>query len=450
MYETDVVICGGGPAGMACAYTLGKSGIKTIVIDKKLHDKIGDKVCGDAYDPVFAQDAYELIGIPKPDKSKNELMENLDFIVIRGSTDKTDLFIKDPSATVDRLRYGQALLRAVEEFDSVTVIDNAKLRAVFVENNTVLGIKVKRDSEITIHAKIVIDATGSFGSVRSKLPESMCIKFPRKTRNEEMLVAYREILRTKKPHAFQKGMYLIYDEELKEVMPGYYWIFSRGEYEVNIGLGYYKRPENMGKNIREINATIRDKYFDDFEILDARGDTIPARLPLPSMVHNGFITIGDAGAMVNPMNGEGHAPAIFSGIQAGKVVINALKTDDFSEKNLWEYNKWAWNRYGTLHSIGIALIHFVDKYGFDAFDWLLAENIIEEADILIQLEDPSPKFGHSLKKFLKLIRKPKILLGLLKMLSYSKKLQELSRIYPAIEDFEEWNNKLANLLETKF
>ena len=34
-----------------------------------------------------------------------------------------------------------------------------------------------------IETKIVIDATGSFGSVRSKLPDSMCVKFPRKIKN---------------------------------------------------------------------------------------------------------------------------------------------------------------------------------------------------------------------------------------------------------------------------
>ena len=450
VYETEVVICGGGPSGMSCAYALGKKGIKTIVIDKKTHERIGDKVCGDAYNPEFSDLAYAQIGLPKPNEDNNELMEHLDFINISGSTDRSNLHILSSSATVDRLRYGQALLKAVEEFESVTVIDSTKLRSVITKDNTVMGIVVKREFDITIHAKVVVDASGSYGSVRAKLPDSMCTKFMRKTKTEEMLVAYREIIRTKNPHNFQRGMYLIYEKELDDVMPGYYWVFSRGVHEVNIGLGYYKRPENMGKNIREMNTKIRDKYFEDFEVLDARGDSIPARLPLPSMVHNGFITIGDAGAMVNPLNGEGHAPAIFSGIQAGRVIIDALEKDDLSEEKLWNYNIWAWNSYGSLHSIGVAMICFLDKYGFDAFDWLLANKIIEGKDIIAQLEDPSPRFAHSLVKFLKLIRKPRILFGLLKMLTYSKKLQEHSRNYPLIEEFEEWNNKLGKLLKTKF
>lgn len=449
-YQTDVLICGGGPGGVACAFTLGKKGINTILVDKKPKDSIGDKVCGDALNPILSERFYNLIGLPKPDPENKELMEVAEVIVLRGQHPKAKLLLGEGSATVDRLRYGQHLLREAESFETVRVIPEARVKDVIVEESYVKGVEcLTPDGKITIRAKIVVDATGSSAVVRRRLPQEMCTKFPRSIPREQMLVAYREIIRTKEPHQFQKGLYLTYEPELEDVMPGYYWFFSRGEKELNVGLGYLMEDRNRGKNIRELNESVRRRYFPDAEVLVSQGDQIPARLPLPSLVHNGFLAVGDAGALANPLNGEGHGPALNSGIHAGLFLEKALKNGDWSERGLWPYNVWVWNHYGVEFAMGIALIKFMERYGYEAFEWLVVQGVIREDDILIQLRNPEAKHKGLLARAIKLMKRPKLIFGLRKMISHAEEIKKHAKEYPETPDsFDEWKQKL-DLIENK-
>ncbi len=449
--ETEVVVVGGGPAGVSAAFTLGRQKIPTILVDRKPKEKIGDKVCGDALNPILTKWCYDQVGLPQPDPEKKELMEIAETIVLRGSNPRVILPMGLGSATVDRLRYGQKLLHAAEELESVSVMAETRVKEVIVENNVVKGVKVLTpEGEQSIMSKIVIDASGSSGVVRRRLPLSMCTKFPQKIPREEMIVAYREIIRTKEPHQFQKGLYLTYEKELEEVMPGYYWFFSRGERELNIGLGYLMIEENLGKNIRELNQSVRDRYFPDAEILASQGDQIPARMPLPSLVHNGFITAGDAGALANPLNGEGHGPALFSGIKAAQEILKVREEGkEYTEEHLWGYNKWVWSYFGVEFAMGIGIIKFIFKFGYPEFEWLIEHGIITEDDINTQLYEPAKGHKGMLKKVFKLARKPRVLMGLRKTLNHVEKLVKIAQEYPDIENFDEWNRKLEKELETE-
>ena len=46
MVETDVLVIGGGPAGVLSALTSAKNGKKVILIDAKIYEEIGNKTCG--------------------------------------------------------------------------------------------------------------------------------------------------------------------------------------------------------------------------------------------------------------------------------------------------------------------------------------------------------------------------------------------------------------------
>ena len=450
MNKYDVIIVGGGPAGISCAYALGRAGIKTLIVDKKPKDKIGDKVCGDALHPHNYNEVHEWTGLPLP--KEGDIKEHIDFALLETATPDSALKIPDKTTTVDRLSYGQTLLNATLELDTVDLLPKFKLLEVIVEENTVKGLRgLTKDGEVELRSKVVMDASGAQAVVRARLPESMCTKFPRKIPMEEILVAYREIIRTKEEHNYQKGIYLIYDPSMEDVMPGYYWIFSRGPKELNVGLGYFKRPENRGKDIRKMNDDITKKYFSDYEVLDSRGASIPARLPLYSLVHNGFITAGDAGALVNPLNGEGHGPALQSGAKAGLFLVEALKKGDVSERGLWDYNKYIWGEYGVKHAIGIGIIKFIDKEHFEGFDFLIRERIISQADVEKELGKPDAKPTSWPYKMMKMMKRPNVIKALWKTYRLQAKVQKLAKNYPDTPDqFDKWYAKIRKIEETKF
>ena len=450
MNEFEVIVVGGGPAGISCSYALGKAGVKTLIVDKKKKELIGDKVCGDALHPHNYNEVKKLTGLPLP--AEGDIKEHIDFALLETSSPDKSLKIPDKTTTVDRLSYGQTLLSATLKLESVSLQDKFRILEVIVEEGYVKGLRGLVDGEkVEFRAKVIVDASGAQGVIRSRLPESMCQKFPRKTPIEEILVSYREIIRTKEKHNYQKGIYLIYDPLMEDVMPGYYWIFSRGEKELNVGLGYFKREENKGKDIRKMNEEITRKYLDDYEILDGRGASIPARLPLYSLVHNGFVTAGDAGALVNPINGEGHGPALQSGAFAGLQIIKALENNDVSERGLWEYNRIIWKNFGVKHAMGIAIIKFIDKEHFEGFDFLIREGIISQEDVKKELGNPNAHPSGYMSKFFKLMKRPSILLNLFKTYRLQGKIQKMAKNYPdSPEEFDSWYQKIKKLEETKF
>ncbi len=318
--STEILVVGGGPAGVSTAFTLGKLGISTILIDKKPMEEIGDKVCGDALSPDYFNEANEEIGLPVPDFESGDLKEVVKETVLLGTNQTSKIVIEDGSATVDRLKYGQKLIKSLEQFPHIEVIPEMRLIETIIENNFLVGVicKTSDNQKVEFRSSIVIDASGTGGIVRRSLPAAFVgNRFPKRIPRHQLIVAYREIIKVKEKHQFQNGMYLIYEPEIAHVMPGYYWYFSRGEHEINIGLGYMMYDRNRGSNIKEINKKVRDRRFPKAEIIESQGDLIPARLPLPSCVLNGFMIVGDAAALANPMNGEGHGGALIACIIVG-------------------------------------------------------------------------------------------------------------------------------------
>ena len=46
-FESDVIVIGAGTAGSVAAFTAAKKGLKTIILERKAKEDIGNKVCGD-------------------------------------------------------------------------------------------------------------------------------------------------------------------------------------------------------------------------------------------------------------------------------------------------------------------------------------------------------------------------------------------------------------------
>lgn len=446
--STDVLIVGGGPGGVSTAYTLGTLGISTILIDKKPMDEIGDKVCGDALSPDYYNEANREVGLPIPEKDKGELMEVVTETVLLGTDQKSKMVLEDGSATVDRLKYGQKLIRSLSQFPHVEVIADMRANKTIVENNTLVGLLCKNNNNglTEFRAKVVVDASGVGGIVRRLLPTDMIgNRFPQRLPRHELIVAYRDIIRLKEEHPYQNGMYLVYEPEIAHVMPGYYWYFSRGDNELNIGLGYMMYDRNRGQNIKEINRKVRERKFPNAEILKSQGDLIPARLPLPSCVHNGFLTTGDAAALANPLNGEGHGVALIAGIIAGRCIAKAIENNDTSEKGLWDYNRQIWAKYGLINAWGVSFIKFINRWGFETFDWMLAKKILLDDDIIKMNSDPNADLG-LLRRGLKGWRRPRTLISLRKSLKLAREIQYLGKNYPEPEDFDTWVKNLDRLV----
>ncbi len=440
--ETDVLVVGAGPAGICLAINLGKKNISTILIDQKPKKNVGYKPCGDALSPNSTRRLFELSGIKQP--RGKEISENLATAHFRPVSD-FELSIDFKSQTVDRLEYGQRLLESLTDYASVSFKSKHKAVETIVENNKVVGCKVRQyDGKIiNIYAKIVADCSGVTGIVRRTIPESVSNKFQTKLPKYETIVSYREIIETPSPHNYQKQMRIEYHDEMPP--PGYFWIFSKGEHTLNIGVGWLLNETNKDSNTKLILAQLRNKIFPDSKVLDGAGDTLSGRLPQYSMVCDGFVTCGDAATLVNPISGEGHGPALISAYFAAETIELAIRNEDVSESFLWRYNIRIWKEYGYDGGLGIAVHKLLNSVPFSDFSFLFEKGIISQDDVDAIMYDYSVKLP-IFKKIIKGMRKPKLLFKVAKGLLLAERIKRLSQKYPETPDkFEKWVKKIKKI-----
>src|SRR5712692_2479700 len=136
----DLVVVGGGPAGVMAAGTAARSGLRVALLDHKPRERIGDKVCGDALITKFLH--YSLppeiawATLPRPDEIE-DVIEWAELVIPSGKTIRLHL-PRLPLVTVDRHVYGQRLL-ADAEVSGVRIYGKHTVLAPIVEQDRVVG-----------------------------------------------------------------------------------------------------------------------------------------------------------------------------------------------------------------------------------------------------------------------------------------------------------------------
>ncbi|MHA1863152.1 MAG: NAD(P)/FAD-dependent oxidoreductase, partial [Candidatus Thorarchaeota archaeon] len=160
MKRPDIIVVGAGSAGCVAARRCAELGLRTLLLDRKPKEDIGQKVCGDE----VSKSHFEATGIdiPKDDEIstviagadvyppslKNELQ-------VRGWTDFDGW-------TLNRLNFGQRLLTEAIQA-GVTFLPSIHVGGPITIGDQVTGIQYKNletGEEKVVKTKIVVDASG--------------------------------------------------------------------------------------------------------------------------------------------------------------------------------------------------------------------------------------------------------------------------------------------------
>ncbi len=434
MIAFDVVVVGGGTGGSIAATELAQQGFKTCILDQKNRQMIGDKICGDA----IGRHHFSELGINPPQGTElNSYVTGIDIY----SPDQETLFrVKGKGLhgyIIDRLQFGQRLLtQAIDQ--GVTLYDRTLVLEPIIHDNFVIGVKAKDlEKQVTydVTAKAIVDASGVSAVLRKQMPESWHVETQISKADFEL--CFREIRQVHESINNPDFLQIFVNQTIAP--GGYYWIFPKSEYIVNVGLGIQmSRPVNPKHQLYE--HVLTQPLFTKSHVLHAGGGVVPTRRPINCMVGNGILFLGDAACQPNPIHGGGIGPSMISGKLVAQTLNNAFKHGDFSREALWPYNVNYMRTYGAK-TAGLDMFRlFLQNCTDDELNHGMRNRLLTEEDLLktstgaelhLNITEKAQRVFRGLKR-----------LGFIRRLSRTARIiseiKELYQNYPQPRGFDSW------------
>ena len=404
--NTNVCIIGAGPAGTIAALFLAKQGIECTLVDKEKFPR--DKICGDA----LSGKVVEILNKLDPEIIRDFSMEecqlgswgvtfvapNLEKLRVPFKSDGLKKTLA-PGFISKRIDFDNLLLEIAKQKKEINYLEGINIGDYRREGEAIIA--VTKDGTLEIQTNIIIAADGAHSRFAKKIaglevkPEHHCYGL----------------------RAYYNGITELDEENfielqfLKEVLPGYFWIFPLPNGSANVGVGMRsdvikKKKINLKKKFEEIvnENPIISKRFKKAKMQDGvKLFSLPLASIKRSLSGDNFMLTGDAAALIDPFTGEGIGNAMVSGMLAAQQVETCLSTDNYSGEFLKSYDAKVYERLWSELRLSKKLQQLV-KYPW-LFNFVvkkakrnkaLSETIscmFEDLDIRVKLKQPSFYFN---------------------------------------------------------
>jgi geranylgeranyl reductase family protein len=308
----DVVVIGAGPAGAAAAIRLARGGARVTVFERGRHGR--DKVCGDGLTP-RAVGALEDLAV---DLGGAHRIDGLRMIAGRRVRElawpATGRFPRQ-GAVWPRRRL-DAHLADVATAAGAEICWGVEATPVLGPQGRVAGVEV---AGRRWDADLVVLAAGAQGTAARLVGAD---RDPR----EPFGLAIRSYVASPRHAERHLEACLTLTDEHGTAVPGYGWMFPCGDGTVNIGVGALStmrgfKALNLHRLLDSYLAVVRGPW--------GLGEPLERprawRLPMSSLRRHGpgWVAVGDAAGLINPMNGEG----IDYGLESGVLVADLFLAD---------------------------------------------------------------------------------------------------------------------------
>jgi geranylgeranyl reductase family protein len=447
LQKFDVIVIGAGTAGCLTAKTVAEAGLEVGLIDRKVKERIGEKICGDA----IGRHHFDTLGLKYP--SGEELQARIAGVKIYSPDMKTVFRIEGEKLygfIVNRLLFGQRLLRLALNAGA-TLLDSTQVLEPTLKDKAVTGVLVrdlKRGIKKQLHGKVVVDASGFTAVLRRKLPPELGVDA--EVNKKDVEACYREVRQlngtVKSPNYCE--IYL----DQNTAPGGYYWIFPEGDTRTNVGIGVcitkgFPKPKNQ-----LYRMVLSKPLFKGSTVITGGAWYVPTRRPLDSMVGNGVLVVGDSACQVNPIHGGGMGPSMMGGKLAGETIVEALEKGDVTRDGLWQYNVNYMKSYGAKQAgLDIFRIFLLQGVSNEEINYGMRYKLITEEDILKTSmgENVRLNITEAAKRALRGIGKLSMLRRLRNAARLMREIKQLYKNYPeSPKGFEEWKRKVHELIKT--
>ena len=275
----DVIIVGAGPAGLKCAHQFKNSELSVLLVEK--NKVIGPKVCAGGLTHLSARFDFP--------ESNIRSFPKLTFYF---SNKKYKIRLAYPLRTISRYDLGQYLLNKIKDSKNITILKETIVK------------QVRKDRIITdkkeFYYKYLVGADGSNSGVRKFLGLKSEISIG---------------LRYKIPKITDEIVCYFYPKLLGS---GYIWIFPHKDY-TNAGV-YFDSKYCSSEKAKEILENVLER--NGFIYSEESFGVAPLNSLYKGCIFRNIFLCGDAAGLVSKTTGEGISPALISGEDIGKKILN--------------------------------------------------------------------------------------------------------------------------------
>jgi digeranylgeranylglycerophospholipid reductase len=352
--DCDVLIVGGGPAGLAAAEAAAKQGVQTIVLERQ--NEIGYPVHTSGGSWVSDMKA---LAIPE------HLYHPVTKVVFVSPHREVTLHYDPAVACVLDVRglYQYLASRAIAAGAIVRV--RHTVEQTILENGRVVGVTAKNhvSERISMQGSVTIDASGfsRHVGVRTEMGRA----FHR--------YGYGAEYDLYAPNYPQDELFLIMGSQFAP--RGYAWSFPRGNGRVRLGVGVL-HPDSEDDARGYLDSIMRDlpqlvDKFKDASPIEYHTGLFPSEGPVARFSRDGLLLAGDAAGHGSTLVGEGIRFAIYSGQMAGAVAAEAVKAQNTSAAFLERFDKQWRSRFGRDMDIAYMINKRIANYTDDQWDGAL-------------------------------------------------------------------------------
>ena len=318
--RVDVLVVGGGPAGLSTAHALASSGFETLLVERQA--TIGEHVRTSG---VTALETAERLECPP------ELRHALRRLRVSTRAEDVVLESEAPRFCVLDVRGFYRWLAGRAERAGATVLTGATATGIRKRDSGFECIVRHGREDVVVAASVVVDASGYRAAISKDA--GLHDGFDRFGVGAEYELSA--------PRVSQEEAVLVLDERVAPA--GYAWAFPWGESRVRLGVGIHHADvrNNPRLQLRDLLASADRFRLDvtDAIVRETHFGLVPAQRRPERIVGDGMLAVGDAAGQATLVVGEGIRTAIRAGEIAGETIASALARGSVTRDALAAYER---------------------------------------------------------------------------------------------------------------